>query len=134
MRRYTGVVIIGHGSRLPESRGIYEEIARKTEEKSGLQVRVGYMKHWRPTFTEAVRSFIEEGFKRVIVVPLFFVPGLHVQEDIPILLGIKEGEVPEFGYEKITIPEDVEVIYARHIGADERLAEVVMDRVQEAME
>ncbi len=133
MKDSTGVVIIGHGSRLPESRGIYEEIAKKTEEKSGLKVRVGYMKHWRPTFTEAVRSFIDDGFKKVIVVPLFFVPGLHVQEDIPILLGIKEGEVPEFGYEKVTIPEDVEVIYAKHIGADERLAEVVMDRVQEAI-
>lgn len=133
MKDSTGVVIIGHGSRLPESRGIYEEIAKKTEEKSGLKVRVGYMKHWRPTFTEAVRSLIDEGFKRVIVVPLFFVPGLHVQEDIPILLGIKEGEVPEFGYEKVTIPENVEVIYAKHIGADERLAEVVMDRVQEAI-
>jgi len=129
----TGVVIIGHGSRVPESRGIYEEIARKTEEKSGLMVRVGYMKHWRPTFTEAVEGFIREGVKRVVIVPLFLLPGLHVQEDIPVLLGLKEGEVPEFGYEKINIPKDVEVIYARHIGADERLADVVLDRVGEAL-
>ncbi len=129
----TGVVIIGHGSRVPESRGIYEEIARKAQEKSGLMVRVGYMKHWTPTFTEAVRGFLEEGVKRVIIVPLFLLPGLHVKEDIPVLLGLKEGEVPEFGYEKISIPEDVEVIYARHIGADERLADVVLDRVGEAV-
>lgn len=129
----TGIVIIGHGSRVPESKGIYEEIARKTEEKSGLMVRVGYMKHWRPTFTEAVRGFIEDGVKKVVVVPLFLLPGLHVQEDIPVLLGLKEGEVPEFGYEKIRIPKDVEVIYARHIGADDRLAGVVLDRVKEAL-
>jgi sirohydrochlorin cobaltochelatase len=129
----TGVVIIGHGSRVPESRGIYEEIARKTADKGGLKVRVGYMKHWRPTFTEAVRGFIEDGVKRVIIVPLFLLPGMHVQEDIPVLLGLKEGEVPEFGYEKIIIPKDVEIIYAKHIGADERLADVVMDRVREAL-
>lgn len=129
----TGVVIIGHGSRVPESRGIYEEIARKTKEKSGLEVRVGYMKHWRPTFTEAVRDFIEDGAKRLVIVPLFLLPGLHVKEDIPVLLGIKDGEVPEFGYEKISIPEGVEVIYARHIGADDRLAGVVVDRVKEAV-
>lgn len=133
MTKSTGVVIIGHGSRVPESRGIYEKIAKKTEELSGFKVRVGYMKHWRPTFTEAVKSFIEEGVKRVVVVPLFFVPGLHVKDDIPILLGLKEGNAPEFGYEKMTIPEDVEVIYARHIGADERLAAVVLDRVKEAI-
>jgi sirohydrochlorin cobaltochelatase len=130
----TGIVIIGHGSRVPESRGIYEEIARKTQEKSGLRVRVGYMKHWKPSFTEAVKAFIEDGVKRVVVVPLFLLPGLHVKEDIPVLLGLKEGEAPEFGYEKISIPEDVEIIYARHIGADERLADVVLDRVREALE
>lgn len=129
----TGVVIIGHGSRVPESRGIYEEIARKTQEKSGLRVRVGYMKHWRPRFTEAVKAFIEDGVDRIVVVPLFLLPGLHVKEDIPVLLGLKEGDAPEFGYEKISIPGDVEIIYARHIGADERLADVVLDRVREAL-
>jgi sirohydrochlorin ferrochelatase len=36
-----GIVIIGHGSRVPESRGIYEEIAKKTQEKAGVRVKVG---------------------------------------------------------------------------------------------
>ena len=129
----TGIVVIGHGSRVPESRGIFEEIVRKAGETSGLKVRVGYMKHWKPTFTEAVMGLIKEGVKRVVVVPLFILPGLHVQEDIPVLLGLKEGEVPEFGYEKMKIPKDVEIIYARHIGADYRLAGVVLDRVKEVL-
>lgn len=129
----TGIVIIGHGSRVPESRGIYEEIARKAAEKSGLMVKIGYMKHWRPTFIEAVKGFVKEGVKRVVIVPLFLLPGLHVKEDIPVLLGLKEGKAPEFGYERISVPRDVEIIYAQHIGADDRLADVVLDRVREAL-
>ncbi len=128
----TGIVIVGHGSRTKESIGIYEEIARITSEKSDLDVQVGYMKHGRPTLIEAVEGFIENQVKKIIIVPLFLLPGLHVKEDIPILLGMKEGLTPEFGYDKVDVPDDVEIIYAKHIGADERLADVVIDRIEEA--
>jgi sirohydrochlorin cobaltochelatase len=129
----TGVVIVGHGSRLAETRGIYEAIASVAQAKSGYEVRVGYMKHHRPNLVEAVQSLIDEGFKRIVVVPLFIVPGLHVRDDIPILLGKKPGEVPEFGYSRVNAPSDVEIIYAEAIGADPRLAEVVLDRVSKAL-
>ncbi len=129
----TGIVLVGHGSRVPESRGIYEEIARKASVKSGLDVRVGYMKHWHPTLAETVNAMVEEGIKKIVIVPVFLLPGLHVTEDIPVLLGLKEGELPEFGYEKIYVPEDVEICYSRHIGADDRLVEVVLDRVSEVL-
>lgn len=128
-----GIVIVGHGSRVPESKGIYEEIARIAGKKSGLEVRVGYMKHWKPTLIETINAFIEKGIKRIVIVPLFLLPGLHVKDDIPVLLGLKEGETPGFGYGRIELPEDVEILYARHIGADERLADVVLDRIKEAL-
>jgi sirohydrochlorin cobaltochelatase len=128
-----GVVVVGHGSRVPESKEVYEEIARKAREKSGLKIRVGYMKHWRPTLEEAINALVEEGIKKIVVVPCFLLPGLHVLEDIPILLRLKEGEIPEFGYNKIEVPKDVEILYARHIGADDRLADVVLDRVDEVL-
>ncbi|WP_457555249.1 CbiX/SirB N-terminal domain-containing protein [Candidatus Pyrohabitans sp.] len=129
----TGVVIVGHGSRLKETRGIYETIASAVQTESGYETRVGYMKHHRPNLVEAVQSLIDEGYRRIVVVPLFIVPGLHVREDIPILLGKKEGELPEFGYSRINAPGDVEIIYADAIGADPRLAEVVLDRVASAL-
>ncbi len=129
----TGIVIVGHGSRAKESRGIYEEIARLTGQKSEYEVQVGYMKHGRPTLIDAVNNFVETGVKKIIIVPLFLLPGLHVQEDIPILLGLKEGETPEFGYDRVKVPEDVEILYANHIGADERLAEVVVDRIKDVL-
>lgn len=130
----TGIVIVGHGSRLAESKGIYEEIARKVREKSRIEAQVGYMKHWKPTIAETVNALVEKGIKKIVIVPLFLLPGLHVSEDIPVLLGLKEGELPEFGYGKIKIPGNVAILYARHIGADDRLAEVVLDRVKEVLD
>ncbi|WP_456474182.1 CbiX/SirB N-terminal domain-containing protein [Candidatus Pyrohabitans sp.] len=129
----TGIVIVGHGSRLPETRGIYETIAGIAQARSGYEVRVGYMKHHSPNLVEAVQGMIDEGFKRIVVVPLFIVPGLHVRDDIPILLGNKAGEVPEFGYARVNAPDDVEILYAEAIGSDPRLAEVVLDRVNKVL-
>ncbi len=128
-----GIIIIGHGSKVPESKMVYEEIARMVGERSGMKVQVGYLKHWEPNFTKAINAFIREGAKKLIVVPLFFLPGTHVKDDIPVLLGLKEGEVPEFDYDRIELPDDVEIIYTKHIGADERLADVVLDRVRSAL-
>lgn len=130
----TAIVIVGHGSRVAESRGIYEEIARKVREKSGIEAQVGYMKHWKPTIAETISTMVEKGIKKIVTVPLFLLPGLHVTDDIPVLLGLKEGELPEFGYGKIKTPKGVEILYAGHIGADDRLADVVLDRVKEVLD
>ncbi|MFQ5815851.1 MAG: CbiX/SirB N-terminal domain-containing protein [Candidatus Hydrothermarchaeaceae archaeon] len=125
--------MVAHGSSLPESKVVYKEIAIRAGEKSGMEVKVGYMKHWKPTIAEAVQYFVEKGLKKIIIVPLFFVPGQHVANDIPRILGLKEGDPPEFGYGKLNLPDDVEIVYARHIGADDRLAQVVVDRVKEVV-
>jgi len=132
-RKKTAIIIVGHGSRVKQSRGIYEEVARKVREKSGIEAQVGYMKHWKPTIAETINTAIEKGIKKIVIVPLFLLPGLHVTEDIPVLLGLKEGELPKFGYDRIKIPKGVEILYARHIGADDRLADVVLDRMKEVL-
>lgn len=129
-----GVVLVGHGSSLPQSKGVYEAIARKTGEKSGMDVRVGYMKHWEPTLAETINAFIKDGKKKIVIVPVFLLPGMHVIDDIPILLGLKEGDSPEFGYGKIEIPSDVEIIYANNLGADGRIADIVHDKIKEALD
>ena len=101
-------------------------------EKSGLEIQVGYMKHWKPSIIGAVNSFIKKGMKKIVIVPLFFVPSLHVNEDIPTLLGLRGGK-PRFGKEKLEQAKDVEILYAKYIGADERLVDIVLDRAKEAL-
>jgi sirohydrochlorin cobaltochelatase len=129
----TGIVVVGHGSRIPVTKEVYEGVVEIADRKSSYTVRVAYMKHHEPNLIEAVQGLINEGFKRIVVVPLFLLPGLHVTEDIPILLGLREGEVPEFGYQKLEVPEDVQILYANHVGADERLADIVLDRAEEVL-
>lgn len=129
----TGIVVVGHGSRIFETRKVYDEVARMANERSDYEVRAAFMKHHEPNLIKAMEDLIDEGFKRIVVVPLFLLAGLHVTEDIPILLGLMEGEVPDFGYHKLKAPEDVQIVFANHIGPDERLADIVLERTQEAL-
>lgn len=128
----TCVIVVGHGSRLPETKEVYEYTARLAGELLGMPAKAAYMKHWKPSIYEAVTQAIEAGYKRIVVVPLFLLPGLHVSEDIPIILGLKQGKTEESD-RIVEAPEDVEIIYTPNIGADRRLAEIVADRVREAL-
>ncbi len=129
----TGIVLVGHGSRTEESRGIYEELAERMGDRSDFEVEVGYMKHGTPNIVNAIKGFADRGIKRIVIVPLFILPGLHVTDDIPVLLGLKDGSAPEFGYEKLELPEEVELLYAGHVGADQRLADIALDRAREVL-
>ncbi len=121
-----GIMLVGHGSRLKDGNLIYERIAEMVREKTDFEVEVGYMKHGR-SIKEAYENLVKKGVKKIVVVPLFLLPGLHVTEDIPIILRLKEGEAEG---EKIDPVEEVEIIYTEPIGADNRLAEIVVDRVR----
>jgi len=111
----TGVVIAVHGTRIKESSSVYDDVARLVSKKTGANVLTGYMKHGTPTIREAVEKLVNDGTEEVIVVPLFFVRGLHVSEDIPSLLSDINA--------KITLAEP--------IGADERLADIIAERVKD---
>ncbi len=121
-----GVLLVGHGSRRKEGNTVYEKIAEIVKEKTGFTVEVGYMKHGK-SIKDAYNSLAKKGVKKIIVVPLFLIPGLHVTEDIPIILGLKAGNIEPS--EKIIPKKDVKIIYTEPIGTDFRLADIVVDKV-----
>ena len=109
-----GIVIAVHGTRVKESSSVYDDIAKLVNKKTGKKALIGYMKHGTPKIRETVEMLAGGGAEEIIVVPLFFVRGLHVSEDIPGLLdGINA---------RITIAEP--------IGADERLADIIIERMK----
>ena len=76
--------------------------------------------------------------KNLVVVPFFIGEGMHVQEDIPILLGepkrivkkrLQEGKAP---WRNPTERKGKLVWYAESVGSDRALADVILERVREA--
>ena len=76
--------------------------------------------------------------KNLVVVPFFISGGLHVNEDIPVLLGEPERLVKQRlqagqpTWRNPTEKQDKRVWYAPSVGSESRLADVVFERAREA--
>lgn len=143
------LLLVGHGSKLPYSKQLILDVAEKVKAKNEFEnVEIGLMEFNEPTIPDALKKIIEGGSKRIIVVPVFLAPGTHTEKDIPRILGLlKEEESACYSHDHgdghvhshshghhhhhgdpVDIPEDVEIIYKKPLGADDRIVEVVMER------
>ncbi|ADC69701.1 cobalamin (vitamin B12) biosynthesis CbiX protein [Methanocaldococcus sp. FS406-22] len=140
------LVLVGHGSRLPYSKELLVKLAEKVKERNIFPiVEIGLMEFNEPTIPQAVKKAIEQGAKKIIVVPVFLAHGIHTTRDIPRLLGLIEDNHEHHHehehshghhhhhhhhheHEKLEIPDGVEIIYREPIGADDRIVDIIIDR------
>ncbi len=131
----TALVIAGHGT--PKNDQSREAIDRQVE-----RIR-------RCTqYAEVHSAFIEEDPRiggcyefvqapNLVVVPFFASDGMHVQEDIPVLLGAPRAEVCQRlreqgpGWVNPTCRNGKRVWCAGSVGIEPQLADVILDRVLE---
>src|ERR1041385_4969688 len=78
--------------------------------------------------------------RNLVIVPFFIGAGMHVREDIPVLLGeperivkkrLQEGKA---SWRNPTERKGKLVWYAESVGSDPGLAEIILERVKEAAE
>lgn len=124
----TAVVLIGHGSKLPYGKGVLEELRRRIEMREIFkEVRVAFMQLDSPSIEETLRNLAKDGMKNIVALPVFLADGAHTTEDIPEKLKAAfEGAWEEIG-------RDVKLIYGKPIGVDERIVDILLDRVKDAM-
>ena len=76
--------------------------------------------------------------RNIVVVPFFISDGLHVQEDIPVMLGepvsiVKQRlDAGQPTWRNPTEKKGKLVWYSKSVGSDPHIAEVVLERVREA--
>lgn len=117
------MVIVLHGSPR-KSANLWEPFRRYLVKLLGMadgDVLLSYLQFGEPSVGEALRRCLEEGARRIIIHPLFLSSGQHVIKDLPQILESFKQDVPE-----------VDLILTPPIGQDERLAEIVKERIEEA--
>ena len=66
----------------------------------------------------------------LVVVPLFLARGVHIEQDIPEIIGLLKGERKgEFQMNGKTVP----LVYANPIGSDPLLAELMLKNASDAI-
>ena len=82
----TGIIIVDHGSRMPESNGLLECVAAAFAKKFAARwdiVEPAHMELAAPSIGDAFDRCIARGATKIIVVPYFLGPGKHWTHDIP---------------------------------------------------
>ena len=135
-----GILLVGHGSRLPYGKDVVSQLAEMYKENSNYIVEVGFMNISKPSIPSALNKLAKEGVEKIIVTPVFLAHGVHTKQDIPHILGLDEG--PEHSHdhghshheeEKEEIEFKGEIIYTEPLGADARLVDIIKDRVASAL-
>jgi len=154
----TGILLIGHGSRLPYNKEVVQAIAAKySETKPEYNIEVGFMELAEPNIPSAFNKLASTGVKKIIVTPVFLAHGLHTKRDIPTILGLEPSpEVEQYvgghghhhhhhnheeehghhhGHhhhhdeEAEKIEFNGEIVYTEPIGADDAIVEIIAERV-----
>ena len=117
------VILLAHGSQSSQAGEDLEEVASQVREGlGGRRVILAFLQFNHPSLAEAIDQAVAEGGKRIVVVPFFLVSGRHVRGDVP--AGMKQA--------KARNPR-VEILLSRPLLPDPRIAEIVVDRIGEAM-
>jgi len=130
-----GILLIGHGSTLPYGSKVINELAKYYKKDSDFPVEVGFMNVENPTIPSAINMLAKKGVTRIIAVPIFIAHGLHTKEDIPYMLGLGKGRKGAYylNKKKEEIKFDGEITYIEPLGADPRIADIIGDRVEDAL-
>lgn len=119
----TGVLVLGHGSRFPKADLIMLDIVKTLKQRLHSRLILSAsMQFSQPDLSAGIKILAERNCKLIIIVPLFLFGGNHVMRDIPQMLKEENVKYPEITFS-----------YARNLGADTRITDIVMERIEEAI-
>jgi len=84
----TAIVVFAHGSPIESANDAVRRIAESVQREGGFDlVEAAFLDGGSPDLDAAVSALVEKGATRVIVVPYFLTLGLHLQRDLPAIVG-----------------------------------------------
>jgi sirohydrochlorin ferrochelatase len=120
----TAILLMAHGSRIPEANTAVNEIAAMVKAFGGFDiVEVSFRENHPPNIQEGIDACVKQGAERILLVPYFLYMGAHVLEDLP--RELDEARLRHPG---------VEMAMGRHLGVHKRLAKLVIDRIGESFQ
>ncbi|MDO8749060.1 MAG: CbiX/SirB N-terminal domain-containing protein [Candidatus Omnitrophota bacterium] len=119
--KQTGVVVLGHGSRLKKANALIPEIINGLKRTLGLsKIYPAYLQLAKPDLGQSLEKLAKAGCRRIIIIPFFLFVGNHVSRDIPEIIEQEKKKYPE-----------VRFIYTKNLGEDSRIADIVADKIRE---
>jgi sirohydrochlorin ferrochelatase len=119
-----GVVVFAHGSRVEPANEAVRVVARELARAGGFEhVEAAFLELGEPDLPAAVARLAAAGVSRVVVIPYFVTPGLHLERDLPRIVGAISRTYKDLDLQ-VTPPLD------GHPG----MAQILLDRARAALQ
>ena len=111
---HSATILFAHGARNPEWRKPLEAIRDSmTAVEPGHRVEVAYLEFLTPSLSDAIDLLAGEGFREIVIVPIFMAQSGHTKRDLPALLAAAWSRHPQIDLRlAIPIGEAPEVVQA----------------------
>lgn len=122
-----GLILIGHGSKLPHNQENLEKLADILRERSAFRlVEIAFMIRNTPTIPEAIDTLAEKGVSKIVLVPVFLAAGVHTTQEIPEMIEVKDKQSQ-------LSSRGIQLFYGEPIGADECIAVILEEKALKAL-
>jgi len=119
----TAILLMGHGSRVAEANQALHAIAEMVKQQTGCPiVEVAFRELHDPNIQRGIDACVAQGADRILLYPYFLFAGAHVLEDLP--AEVDAAKQRHAG---------LEMVLGKPLGVHPKLAEVVCDRIDEAL-
>jgi sirohydrochlorin cobaltochelatase len=122
-----GIIVIGHGSRLPFNKDVISFQADMLRGKGYDNVSIAFNEFDEPQIETVFDNMMRSGVTEIIVLPLFISLGAHLKHDVPGKICLRDG-ITEDSFVKDG--RKVTVRYAAPIGSDPRLTDIIANKIR----
>jgi sirohydrochlorin ferrochelatase len=84
----TGYIVFAHGSSVESANEAVRSVAGELAQAGGYsQVIAAFLEGGKPNLASATAELASRGVSHIVVIPYFLTLGLHLQRDLPRLIG-----------------------------------------------
>ena len=121
IEKQKAVIVVGHGSRDKKAKLAFLEAVTLIKRKlKRVRIEPAFLQFSSQDVPKALGKLVREGYKEIVLFPLFLFQGIHVNQDIPDLIKKEKEKFP-----------GLNIILTSPLWPDERIADIAVHRIKE---
>jgi sirohydrochlorin ferrochelatase len=82
-----GIIVFAHGSRVEAANDAVRTVAVELARAGRYtHVEAAFLEIGRPSLEEAADRLVAQGVARLVIIPYFLTPGIHLERDLPAII------------------------------------------------